>query len=276
MNYNIKNNFLIINDFSQFNITHILECGQFFRYKKIFDGYEIYSLNQKAVVKIYENKYEIECSNVEYFKNFFDLETNYNEIKQKLKSNIDFLNNAIDYGYGIRILKQDIFEMFVTFIISANNNIKRIQNSVEKICEMFGTKMNGYHTFPTYKQLLKATVKDFKDCGLGYRAEQLFKALRQINNNTLQSYAQLPTNELTNKLQQFSGVGPKVADCIMLFGYGRQDVFPVDTWIEKAYNSFNSEKLSNRILIRKKLVSRFENLSGYMQQYLFFYKRSIK
>ena len=276
MNYEIMNNVLIIRDLSQFNITHILECGQFFRYKKQDNKYVIYSLNEFATATIYSDRCEIECSNINYFINFFDLNTNYEIIKNKLSAKNEFLNNAIKFGYGIRILKQDIFETFVSFIISANNNIKRIQNSIEKICTMFGTKMNNFYAFPTLNQLLKSSIQDFKNCGLGYRAEQLFKALRQINNQTLIDLSQLKTSELTSSLQKFSGIGPKVADCIMLFGYGRQDVFPVDTWIEKAYNSFNKVKLNNRIQIRKNLVKSFKNLSGYAQQYLFYYKRSQK
>lgn len=274
MNYEIKNNILIIRDLSQFNITHILECGQFFRFKKDKNKYYICSANQHAIATMFENKCEIECTNVNYFINFFDLNTDYNKIKNALTQKINFLDNAIQYGYGIRILKQNIFEVFVSFIISANNNIKRIQTSIEKISERFGKKLNGYYAFPTQKELLNASVQDFKECGLGYRAEQLYNAIRQTSEAQLQSFQNLDSNELTLQLQKFSGIGPKVADCIMLFGYGRQDVFPVDTWIEKAYNSFNSEKLTNRKIIRENLVKQFDELSGYAQQYLFYYKRS--
>ena len=186
------------------------------------------------------------------------------------------MSNAIEYGYGIRSLRQDIFEMFVSFIISANNNIKRIQNSVFMLCEKFGTNMGSYFAFPSYEQLLSATKRDFVECGLGYRADQLYNALRELNIEELYSNKNLNTQKLTDYLIAFSGVGPKVADCIMLFGYGKQDVFPVDTWIEKAYNTMNNCYEISRYEIRNNLIKIFKELSGYAQQYLFFYKRSEK
>ena len=112
----------------------------------------------------------------------------------------------------------------------------------------------------------------FKDIGAGYRASYLYKVVRQVNEKTLESWRELPTKELRNKLIALSGVGPKVADCVLLFGYGKKDVFPVDTWINQMYNKFY-KPLDNREKIRENLVNEFGELSGYAQQYLFFSMR---
>ena len=277
MKYEVKNNFLIVYDLNEFNIGQILECGQTFRFKKLSeDTYEFYSLDKFAIAKTCKDRCEITSSNLDYFIEFLDLNTNYTEIKNSLVKINNYISNAVEFGYGIRILKQDIFEMFVSFIISANNNIKRIKASIFKICEKFGTNMGNFYAFPTYNQLLSATKRDFVDCGLGYRADQLYNALRQLNIDELYSNKELNSLKLGEYLQSFSGIGPKVADCIMLFGYGKQDVFPVDTWIEKAYNTMNNCCEISRYEIRNNLVKTFGNLSGYAQQYMFYYKRSEK
>ena len=208
----------------------------------------------------------------------------------------EVLKPMLKFAYGIRILKQNEFEMMISFVISANNNIKRIQSIIEKMCEKFGTfdEKQNFYAFPTREQLLNATVDDFKLFGAGYRAEYLFNIIRQLENF---DYDFVKNNQ-----------SPKVADCILLFGFNKPDVFPVDTWIIKFYNQYfakdfkklesvknidNSKNKNNLYInnanlkqnqkikskfdvkqIRKNLVSIFGNLSGYAQQYLFYYKRS--
>ena len=123
---------------TDFNPTHIFECGQFFRYKKINNDYYIaFSLDKKVEVFKKDEDYYFQCdeNNVDYFNNFFDLETDYYAIKNNLIRNFPFMKKAINFGYGIRILKQNILEMIISFIISANNRIPRIQKSIEYICE---------------------------------------------------------------------------------------------------------------------------------------------
>ena len=166
--------------------------------------------------------------------------------------------------------------MIISFIISANNNIKRIQLIIENICKRFGNRINDYYAFPTLKELEKASEEDFKGCGAGYRAKYLYKVVRELQNFNINEIYRLESENAIEKLLTLSGVGPKVADCILLFGFNKQDCFPVDTWIKKVYNEyFAKEKTENVKQIRKKLVSIFGNLSGYAQQYLFYYKRSL-
>lgn len=278
-NYYLQGNKIVVTNLNEFNITHILECGQVFRYKKFDWGYEVYSKDKMA--KIFSNDKEviIETSDLDYFINYFNLETNYTLIKEKL-GKYEVMKPMIEKAYGIRILKQDPFEMIISFIISANNNIKRIQLIIDKICRKFGTMQKdfNYYAFPTREQLLSATVEDFIECGAGYRAKYLYDVVRQLNNFDYDYINKVSSEKALPKILSLSGVGPKVADCILLFGFNKSDVFPVDTWIIKVYNSyFNEKKEENDTkIIRKNLLNIFKELSGYAQQYLFYYKRSLE
>ena len=268
---------ILITDKKDFNPEHILECGQFFRYYKInHNHYLAFSNNKKVEIFERDNIYVIKCKNEdkEYFENFFDLNTDYSSIKNVLSKKYKLLNDAINFGYGIRILKQDILETIISFIISANNNIKRIQKSIEYICEHTGDKIEDYYAFPTLKQLKGKDEQFFINAGLGYRAKYMVKTIQELDKINLEESKKLKTLELKALLESLSGIGPKVADCILLFAYSRQDVFPVDTWIRKVYVEDFNGKENNRKKIAKALVDDFGNLSGYAQQYLFYFKRS--
>ena len=175
-NYYIEKNKIVVTNLNEFNITHILECGQVFRFIKTKDGYIVFSGAKKAEIKTFGDKVEICTKNVEYFVNYFDLETNYTEIKNKL-AKFKVLKPMLKTAYGIKILKQNPVKMIISFIISANNNIKRIQLIIENICKRFGNKINDYYAFPTLKELEKANIEDFKGCGAGYRAKYLYKVV---------------------------------------------------------------------------------------------------
>lgn len=274
MKYTKGKDFIKILNKDDFNIEHILECGQIFSYQKEGEIYLVFSKDKRAEVVENEKEYIIKTENPDYFENFFDLKTDYRCIKQQL-SNYEILKNPIEFGYGIRILKQDLFETLISFIVSANNNIKRIKMILNKLREKLGTKMGNFYAFPTREQLLSVDEKFFEEIGAGYRAKYLYKVVRQIDEKTLFSWQDFPTLELRKKLIELSGVGPKVADCVLLFGYGKKDVFPVDTWIHQMYNKFYA-KLDNREQIRNNLTDQFGELSGYAQQYLFFFMRSEK
>lgn len=276
MEYEVKNNKIIIRNKEDFNLKHILECGQIFSYKKISENeFVVYSKDKVAKCKELESFVEVESECIDYFINFFDLNTDYSKIKNELKQKFPFLSDVIGFGYGIRILKQDPFETIISFIVSANNNIKRIQKILFAIRESYGQNMGSYYSFPTIKQMENATIDDYTRLGLGYRAKYIFNAIKQLKNVDYNVLKQKSTNDLNNFLLSISGVGQKVADCIMLFGFSKQDVFPVDTWIEKVYNKY-FESEHNRKIIREKLLNTFGNLSGYAQQYLFYSQREIK
>lgn len=273
MNYIFQKDKIIIKSIEEFKPKHIIECGQIFCYKKENDiTYIVYSADKMAKVKEYETYVEIETDNKDYFVNYFDLNTNYTDLKNKFIKDYPYLTKAINYGTGIRILKQDPFETIIGFIISANNNIKRIQKIMFAIRQTFGKNMGEYYTFPTAQELSKATEQDFKNMGAGYRAKYLVEATKQLANADYESLRKMPTDELNKYLLTIMGVGQKVADCIMLFAFSKGNVFPVDTWIEKVYCSYFKEE-HNRVIIRKNLLNTFGENSGYIQQYLFYSQR---
>ena len=273
MKYEIQKNKIIINDLTDFNIEHILECGQIFTYQKCQDGnYKVFSADKFATIFQTEKSVEIHTDNPQYFVDFFDLNTNYTNIKQKLKIHKN-LENAIEFGYGIRIIKQDILEVIIGFIISANNNIERIKKTMAKLRE-YGENKGEYFAFPNLEQLEKISVQNFKDIGAGYRAEYLFDTIKKLKNINFEEMKKNDTKTIKNWLLSLKGVGPKVADCILLFGFSRCESFPVDTWIEKVYFDLFGQ-VKSREKMSEHLVEHFGNLAGYAQQYLFFYKRSI-
>ncbi|MDD4350570.1 MAG: DNA glycosylase [Clostridia bacterium] len=273
MIYKIEKNVIIITDKSQFDINHILKCGQIFRYK-IEDGIAtVFSLDKKAVVKTENGQTKIISSDLEYFVNFFDLNNNYTNVYNEL-TKFEFLKESIIFGKGLRILKQDLLESMVSFIISANNNIKRITNSLFYICEHLGQKVDDYYAFPTLKALKTASIEFFTIAGLGYRAKQLYATLQKLDANCLNDFIKMDFAQKQKWLISLSGIGEKVSDCILLFGDNQKYVFPVDTWIEKVYkNNFAQISAKNRFEMRKNLIKIFGEYSGLAQQFLFYYYR---
>ena len=267
MEYKVFSDRIKITGKEDFDIEHILECGQVFSFVKT-DHYVCFSADQKADIFEDENGFEIVTKNPVYFEKYFDLKTDYSQIKKQL-SKYEILKKPIKFGHGIRILRQNLFEAVISFIVSQNNNIKRIKNILFKIRENFGRKIDDFYAFPTREELLKATEEDFAKLGCGYRAKYLYQVIRQVDEQTLVQWSNLPTLELRSRLVGLIGIGPKVADCILLFGYGKGDVYPVDTWIRQMYEKY-FDKCDNREVIRNKLTNMFGNLSGYAQQYLFF------
>lgn len=270
--FKIENNRIFVIDKTQFNPKHILECGQIFRFGTDPSGnYYVYSKNHKATIIDHPNSYEIICDDNDYFINFFDLKTDYNKIKQQLKK-VPLLSPMIDFGYGIRILNSDPEEMIYSYIISQNNNIKRIQKIIEKFC-LIGETIGNFHAFPTTKEISIQSESFFKSLGAGYRDKFLKETSNQLKSIDINSLKSLKTDELYNFLLSLNGVGPKVASCILLFGFGRKEKFPVDTWIEQVYyNHFEKTKLS-RPAIQQYFENIFGDYSGLAQQYLFYFER---
>ena len=266
---------MIILDTQDFDVVQTLNCGQIFRF--VINGNEalVYSKDKCAKIDWDKNKIEINTKDIDYFYNFFDLNTDYSKIKKILKED-ELLSSAIDYGAGIRIINNDAYEILISFIISANNNIKRIKNSIEYLCSHFGKNMGNYYAFPTLDELKKATIKDYKNAGLGYRAEQMYETVQKLEIKDFNRLIKMPKDEQYKFLLSLKGIGEKVANCIMLFGLGVKDVFPVDTWINKVYNNITNTKTTDRKKITKELTNKYKELSGYAQQYFFYYYRDNK
>lgn len=269
-----KNKIIITNP-QDFDIVQTLNCGQIFRF--VIDGNtaRVFSQDKMAKIKFDKNIIEIETPDTDYFYHFFDLSTDYSVIKSKLACD-PLLAPAINFGGGIRIINNTAFEMLISFIISANNNIKRIKNSIEVLCAKFGENKGEYYAFPTLQALKTATVQDFVNAGLGYRAEQMFDTVQKL---TPEYIAEIEAADNKTKMQLLTalkGIGKKVANCIMLFGLGVKNVFPVDVWINKVYNHIFNKNETDRSKITKELTERYGELSGYAQQYFYYYYRENK
>jgi N-glycosylase/DNA lyase len=266
-----------------FNIKDTLECGQIFRFIPYKIGYKVFSLDKCCYCYNSDNLAVIECleSDERYFRDFFDLSRDYSVIYNNALMEGSVISLSARLGKGIRILNQNPIENLFSFIVSQNNNIPRIKKIIENLCSALGEKRtqfnDTYYTFPSILAMARQTEEFYKSIGLGYRAEYIRRLAVEINNGLdINEFNKLSTPDLKKRLIEIYGVGPKVADCVLLFGYHRSDSFPVDTWIEKVYvDNFNG-KIKDRQKIAKYFVDKFKDNSGYYQQYLFYYKRSLE
>lgn len=260
---------------SDFNIEQIAESGQCFRWNKIDDMHYMGIIEHNVCeVKQSGNIVEVHGIDEEKFINYFDIKRDYNEIKRFYMKD-DILTSAIKYGEGIRILNQDKFEVLISFIISANNNIPRIKKSVEAISRRFGQKIEGeFYAFPTPLELSKATEEELKACGVGFRARYIYKTCKDILNGfDLDEISKLPISECKKELMKLTGVGSKVADCVMLFSMQKFDAFPVDVWIKRIMEELYIKSEVNIKEVERFSKERFKDYAGIAQQYLFFYVR---
>lgn len=283
-----ENNLVILEDVENFDARAIFTCGQAFRWYEEKDGsFTTVHLGRVLNVLNEENRVVFKGTNLEEFKeiwvDYFDLNTNYKEIRKILSGN-EILVNAMEYGKGIRILNQNHFEMLISFIISANNMIPRIKKSIEVISMRYGKficedENRKYYSFPTVEELSNATVEDLREFAkVGFRDKRIFDTVNMILNDKidLNSFESLETDILREELLKFSGVGNKVADCIMLFSYKRGEVFPVDVWIKRVMEELFIKQETPVKKIAKEANRIFGKYAGYAQQYLFYYGREEK
>ena len=278
----------IIKNCKSFKVKDIFECGQCFRWNEEPDG-SYTGIFGHNVLNVKEEK-DIVITGIcngdieDICKYYFDLDRNYEEIKKTLSLVDDNMKESIKYGEGIRILNQDLLEMIISFIISANNNIPRIKGIIERMSAKYGQEIKfrgtSYYTFPTIDELSQASVKDLKDLGLGFRDRYVYETTKKIKEGkiNLENLKQEPTNEVRKQLLTLTGVGPKVADCIMLFStLKRFDVFPVDVWVRRVMNDLyihnEDETKVNKKQIQEIARDKFGALEGIAQQYLFYWKR---
>jgi N-glycosylase/DNA lyase len=265
--------YLLVEGLEDFNVKHTLECGQVFRYKVRDFGYTVYTSDQKADIYCQNNSIKIFTNNKKYFINYFDFCTNYAKIKSSLEAN-PIMKEAIKFGSGIRILRGNPLEMIISFIISQNNNIPRIKGIIEKICEAYGTNKGDYYAFPTLQQLKTIPLEFFKSIGCGYRDKYLYTTIQMLNEDiSIDNITNMETKDARVELMKLLGVGRKVADCILLFGFRKTDVFPTDTWVVKCYNSIYQTNEKNAIKISEHFANLFGDLAGFAQQYLFYKMR---
>lgn len=276
---------IILNQTQDFHIQHILECGQCFRFEKIEENvYQLIAHRKKLRIGQEKNQITFYPMSMEEFTTlwitYFDLERDYGAIKQQLSQQDPILQEAISYKPGIRILRQDPWECLISFIISQNKRISHIQQVIHYLCEAFGDKINAedgnsYYTFPTPQQLAKATETDIRGCKAGFRAPYIVDACHKVIHGEvdLQNLYQLPTSQAKQELLKIKGVGPKIADCVLLFAYGRYEVFPTDVWIQRMMKTFYLGEEATYQQIQQYAKEKFGNLGGFAQQYLFYYGR---
>lgn len=267
-----------------FNVKDTLSCGQVFRFFKTKDGYNIISLDKCAHLSE-KNGFvtiTVEDKDEEYFKTYFDLKKDYSEIVSFAFSEKDeIVRKSAALGKGVRILRQDKTETLFSFIVSQNNNIARIKGIIERLCAALGDKKEfmgeEYYAFPSVASLAKASLDFYKGIGLGYRAPYVKRLAEEMESGlNINEFSALDTPSLKKRLTSIYGVGPKVADCVVFFGFNRTDAFPVDTWIEKVYVEDFKGTIKDRKKIAEYFVEKYGKNAGYIQQYLFYYKRSLK
>ena len=280
----------ILKNVKSFEPKHIFECGQCFRWDEEPNGsYTGIVKNNVINVGKVENTITFSSFGADNLKelvtDYFDLNRNYEEIKEKLAKIDKYLANSIEYGSGIRILNQDLWETIISFIISANNNIPRIKGIINKISQKYGNKIEwkgkDYYTFPTVESLSKASVEDLRNLGLGFRDVRVYETTHKILEKQVdleELHQEKDTQKVRDTLLTLSGVGPKVADCILLFStLKRFDVFPIDVWVRRVMNELyiknEDETKVNKREIEKLAKEKYGNLEGLAQQYLFYWKR---
>lgn len=256
-----------------FSLTQTLNCGQVFRFRESGDVTVMNAGAQRAEVREKSDFYEFDCTDADFFKKYLDFDTNYDIIQLKVQDK-GLVSAAVEFGKGIHILRQSPEETVFSFLVSQNNHIPRIKGIIERMCDALGRDMGGYRAFPEVGAIADAGEDFFYSIGAGYRAPYLARTAEALSGVDLEEWKRLPTQELRSRLVALHGVGRKVADCILLFGFNRFDVFPVDTWIRKVflpyYGDMPAEKLSQT------LVERYGDYSGFVQQWLFYYKREEK
>lgn len=279
----------ILKNQESFCLKHIFDCGQCFRWNEE-DDKSYTGVIKEGVINLKKQDENIIFNGMlsydikEIVFNYFDLKRNYEEIKNKLSKIDENVNLSIKYGEGIRILNQDLWETIISFIISANNNIPRIKGIIERLSEKYGKEViwneKKYYLFPRPEELKNVTVQDFRDLGTGFRDIRLFETTNKILTKEvdLQSLYNLDTKDARDELLTLSGVGPKVADCILLFSdLKRFDVFPIDVWVRRVMNELyiknTDETKVNKKEIAKIAKEKFGDLEGLAQQYLFYWKR---
>ncbi len=274
-----------------FHLKDIFECGQCFRWNEQEDG-SYTGIWKENVVNVKKEGQDYIFTGIcktenleEEIHTYFDIDRNYEEIKENLSHIDNYMKDSIQYGKGIRILNQDLWETIISFIISANNNIPRIKGIIERLSKTYGKqiKWNGkiYYTFPTPGELKNVTVEQYRALGLGFRDIRLYETTKMILEGkvNLQELEENPnTIEVREKLLTLSGVGPKVADCILLFSdLKRLEVFPIDVWVRRVMNDLyirnEDETKVNKKQIEKMAKEKFGDLAGLAQQYLFYWRR---
>lgn len=253
----------------QLDLPGTLDCGQAFRWRQMepdrwagpVEG-RVWTIARQGEDILFPGA---DTEDWPQLRRYFDLGRSYGRLKALYRKD-PVLRDAMAWAPGIRVLRQDPWETLCSFIISANNNIPRIKGILERLCRLYGEPLEeDFFTFPTPQRLAVLEAEDLAPIRCGYRAEYLLDAARQVSSRrlSLKKVARLPTGEARQALMEVKGVGPKVADCILLYGFGRVECFPMDTWMKKVSSVLYPQGLPEALL----------PTAGIAQQFLFHYAR---
>jgi len=269
MDITYNKNGMLISAASEFNLDQTLDCGQCFRFDKDGNG-SWHGVAGGRAVTMRDTSDGILLEGVTpddggFWKRYFDLERDYAAIRQSYLAH-PALSPCAEFAPGIRILRQNAWETLVSFIISQNNNIKRIKGIVARLCALFGEPIgDGEYTFPAASVIAAANEDALAPLRAGWRAGYILDAARRVHGGevTLDDVAKLPLDEAQAALRVIHGVGPKVADCVLLFGMGRMEAFPMDVWMKRAIAA----------MFPGHTAADFGEYAGIAQQYIFHYAR---
>ena len=263
------------------DLDKTFDCGQCFRFEKVnnsrhqsewggvaFGRYVSFAREEDKLYVYNSTQKEFEG----LWRGYLDLDTDYLAIDRDIlsRSDSEALKNAVAYGHGIRLLRQEPWETVCSFIISQNNNIPRIKKIIKALSERAGERIDGTDefSFPTAEAVEALGEKELFDLKTGFRAKYIYDAAKKVKEGDvdLLSIPRLPTLEGAELLCGIKGIGPKVAACALLFGFGKYDAFPVDVWIKKAIGKYFPGQFD---------AARLGEYAGVAQQYLFYYERYL-
>ncbi|WP_010681031.1 DNA-3-methyladenine glycosylase family protein [Acetivibrio cellulolyticus] len=281
-----EGNRIIVRNIKDFDPVHTFECGQCFRWIRQDDGsYTGVARGKVLNVSVDDGVLILKNTDLDDFKNiwfdYFDLGRDYGKIKEAIMKD-NTMKEAAAFGWGIRLLKQDIWEALISFIISANNRIPRIMKTVGAISKVYGVELEmdgkSYYSFPEVDKLTQSSIEDLEVCKGGFRCKYILNSSLMISEGdiSLGNISQMDTDMAREELMRFPGVGPKVADCVLLYSGTKFDVFPTDVWVKRVMEELYFKRDAGFKEIQKFAGSYFGDLAGFAQQYLFYFARENK
>lgn len=264
-----KDGGIFLSEIKNFDPFVSCECGQCFRFEKISDDeYTLIAFGKKMDILRREGGYlfkNLDKSDENAVFDYFDLKRDYGAIIDSFTD--ETLIKAAKIGGGIRIFKQEPFEALISFIISQNNNIPRIKKIIAALCELYGEEKDGYFLFPTAEKIIEGGVEGLAPIRAGFRAKYIIDAAEKTLSGEIDEkiIGNLPYDDAREKLKTIKGVGDKVANCVLLFGYGMTEAFPIDVWVKKIIAKYYGDSFDARA---------FGKSAGIAQQYLFHYERN--
>lgn len=252
------------------DLAQTLDCGQCFRWEQQDNGdFKGIAFDREVTVHKQDNCLHIhnaKATDSKLWSDYFDLDFDYSKVRNELSSINKVLENATKYAPGIRILRQDSWEALCSFIISQNNNIPRIKGIIKRLCENFGHKTpEGEYTFPSPQRISKLSVEQLSPIRSGFRAKYIIDAAQKVSSKEvdLDEIKKMPIDDARQALMKIQGVGPKVAECVLLYGMYRLECFPMDVWMKRAMS----------VLLPNTTINDLGKYAGIAQQYIFHYSR---